>query len=121
MAVAPFIGERQSVRFRQQTEERLSPKRRLANELFELDQLERIRPRSCGCSGGGTRTPGAARYPHLSHWQRGTGRGDARHVANLYGVAGWLVFGAAFVGVIALVVVRAAHGQAGRVRWCSRS
>ena len=108
VAIAPVLGERLSVDLRQRTEEQVAAKRRLADELFELAS-------SSGPAKElrvfGAVRPLRARHAELAREimaevNRATLRG------TLYGMAGWLVFGAAFVGGIALVVVRAAHGEA---------
>jgi ATP-binding cassette subfamily B protein len=108
VAVAPVVGERLSVDLRQRIEERVAPRRRLADELFELAS-------SSGPAKElrvfGAVTPLRSLHAELAaEVTREVNRATVR--GTLYGVAGWLVFGAAFVAGIALVVIRAAHGQA---------
>ena len=108
VAIAPILGERYSVAIRQQAEERLADRRRLANELFELAT-------SAGPAKElrvfGAVHPLRSRHSELAaevtHELKGvTLRG------SLAGIAGWLVFAVGFVAGIAAVVIRAAHGHA---------
>jgi len=107
-AAAPVSGERISVWLRQRTDERLAPRRRLANELFEL-----------ATSAGPAKelrvfgTSAALRERHASlasEVNGGTTR--AAVLGGACGAIGWLVFAAGFVTGIAFVVVRAARGEA---------
>ena len=107
-AVAPVLGERYSVAIRQEAEERLADRRRLANELFELATSEgpakELRV-------FGAVQPLSARHAALAaevmhELNRVTLRG------TLTGIAGWLVFATGFVAGIAVVVIRATHGHA---------
>jgi ATP-binding cassette, subfamily B, bacterial len=107
-ACFPVAGERLSVFWRQRSDERLAPDRRLANELFEL-----------AASAGPAKelrvfgVAGPLRDRHRELAQRvfsGTAR--AAVLGGLLGAAGWLLFAGAFVAGIAVVVVRAAHGTA---------
>jgi ATP-binding cassette subfamily B protein len=108
VAIAPVVGERLSVDLRQRVEERVAPKRRLADELFELA--------SSSGPAKELRVFGAVaplRALHAELAAEITGEVNRATVrGTLYGVTGWLVFGAAFVAGIALVAIRAAHGQA---------
>ncbi len=106
--LAPVLGERLSVRIRQRADERLAPERRLADALFELGTSASAAKelRVFGAVG-----PLRSRHQALSEAiSAGTAR--AALLGGLAGAAGWLVFAAAFVGGIAIVVVRAAHGHA---------
>jgi ATP-binding cassette subfamily B protein len=107
VAAAPVIGEHASVTIRQRVEERLADRRRLAAELFSLAT-------SSGSAKElrvfGANVPLRARHDALaaeltSELGRATLRG------TLYGIAGWLVFAAGFLGAIVVVVVRASHGE----------
>ncbi len=107
-AVFPVAGERLSVLLRQRSDERLAASRRLANELFEL-----------ATSAGPAKelrvfgVTGPLRDRHRALADRvfsGTAR--AALLGGLCGAAGWLLFAAAFVAGIAVVVVRATHGTA---------
>jgi ATP-binding cassette subfamily B protein len=108
VAIAPVIGERLSVDLRQRIEERVAPKRRLADELFELASSSGPAKelRVFGAVAPLRQLHAELAAEITSEVNRATVRG------TLYGVTGWLVFGAAFVAGIALVVIRAAHGQA---------
>ena len=112
-----MAGERLSVWLRQRSDERLAADRRLANELFEL-----------ATSAGPAKelrvfgVAGPLRDRHRELARRvfaGTAR--AAVLGGLCGAAGWLLFAAAFVAGIAVVVVRAADGTARWGRWSSRS
>jgi ATP-binding cassette subfamily B protein len=108
VAIAPILGERHSVSIRQQAEERLADRRRLANELFELAT-------SAGAAKElrvfGAVQPLSSRHADLAaevthELNRVTLRG------TLTGIAGWLVFAIGFVAGITVVVIRATHGHA---------
>jgi ATP-binding cassette subfamily B protein len=108
VAIAPILGERHSVSIRQQAEERLADRRRLANELFELAT-------SAGAAKElrvfGAVQPLSSRHADLAaevthELNRVTLRG------SLSGIAGWLVFATGFVAAITTVVIRATHGHA---------
>jgi ATP-binding cassette subfamily B protein len=106
--IAPVLGERFSVRLRQRADELLAPDRRLADALFELgtsaSAAKELRV-------FGATEPLRARHQLLStRINAGTAR--AAVLGGLCGAAGWLMFAAAFVGGIAVVVVRAVHGHA---------
>ena len=108
VAVAPVLGERLSVALRQRTEEIVAPKRRLADELFELAS-------SSGPAKElrvfGAVAPLCARHAELAvEITRDINAATLR--GTLYGIAGWIVFATGFLGGIAVVVIRAAHGQA---------
>jgi ATP-binding cassette subfamily B protein len=107
-ALFPVAGERVSVWLRQRSDERLAADRRLAHELFEL-----------ATSAGPAKelrvfgVAGPLRDRHRELTRRvfsGTARASV--LGGLCGAAGWLLFAAAFVAGIAVVVVRAAHGTA---------
>lgn len=108
VAVAPILGERYSVAVRQQAEERLADRRRLANELFELAT-------SAGPAKElrvfGAAQPLRARHAELATEVTGELNGVTLR-GSLYGIAGWLVFAAGFVLGITAVVIRATHGHA---------
>ena len=107
-AVAPIVGERLSVGLRQRSDERLAPARRLADELFELASSAGPAKelRVFGVAG-----PLRRRHRELADViTAATGR--ATVMGALCGAAGWLVFAAGFVTGIAVVVVRAADGDA---------
>jgi ATP-binding cassette, subfamily B, bacterial len=108
VAIAPILGERYSVSIRQQAEERMADRRRLANELFELAT-------SAGAAKElrvfGAMQPLSSRHAELAaavteELNRVTLRG------SLSGIAGWLVFAIGFVAGITTVVIRATHGHA---------
>lgn len=108
VAIVPVLGERYSVRIRQQAEERLADRRRLANELFEL-----------ATSAGPAkelRVFGAAPALRARHAELAADMtrelDQVMLRGSLAGIAGWLVFAAGFVVGITAVVIRAAHGQA---------
>ena len=107
-AVFPVAGERLSVWLRQRSDERLAADRRLANELFELAT-------SAGPAKElrvfGVAAPLRDRHRELSR-RVFSGTARAAVLGGLFGAAGWLLFAAAFVAGIAVVVVRAAHGTA---------
>jgi ATP-binding cassette subfamily B protein len=107
-ALFPVAGERLSVWLRQRADERLAADRRLANELFEL-----------ATSAGPAkelRVFGVARPLRDRHRELArrvfSGTARAAVLGGLCGAAGWLLFAAAFVAGIAVVVVRAADGTA---------
>jgi ATP-binding cassette, subfamily B, bacterial len=108
VAIAPVLGERYSVSIRQQAEERIADRRRLANEFFELAT-------SAGAAKElrvfGAVEPLSARHAELAaemthELNRATLRG------GLSGILGWLVFAIGFVAGITAVVIRATHGHA---------
>ncbi|MGD0554107.1 MAG: ABC transporter ATP-binding protein [Streptosporangiaceae bacterium] len=107
-AAAPVAGERISVWLRQRTDERLAPRRRLANELFELAT-------SAGPAKElrvfGATAPLRERHGSLAG-EVNAGTTRAALLGGGFGAVGWLVFAAGFVTGIAVVVVRAAHGDA---------
>ncbi len=107
-AAAPLAGERFSVWLRQRTDERLAPDRRLADDLFSL-----------ATSAGPAKelrvfgAAGSLRDRHRAQAMTvNAGTARAALLGGLLGAVGWLVFAAAFVAAIAVVVVRAAHGSA---------
>ena len=106
--LAPVLGERFSVRIRQRADERLAPQRRLADALFGLG--------TSAAAAKELRVFGATeplRARHRALAQRiDSGTARAAVLGGFCGAAGWLVFAAAFVAGIAIVVVRAAHGHA---------
>jgi len=106
--LAPVLGERFSVRLRQRADERLAPERRLADELFGLgtsaSAAKELRVF------GATEALRARHRALAASINSATGR--AALLGGLCGAAGWLLFAAAFVGGIAIVVVRAARGHA---------
>jgi ATP-binding cassette, subfamily B, bacterial len=108
VAIAPVLGERYSVSIRQQAEEQMAARRRLANEFFELAT-------SAGAAKElrvfGAAKPLSTRHAELAaemthELNRATLRG------SLSGIAGWLVFAIGFVAGITAVVIRAIHGHA---------
>jgi len=107
-AIAPVAGERASVWLRQRTDERLAPRRRLADELFELAT-------SAGSAKElrvfGAASPLRDRHESLAATVN-TGTTRAAVLGCLFGAAGWLVFAAGFVAGIAAVVLRAVHSTA---------
>jgi len=107
-AVFPVAGERLSVWLRQRSDERLAADRRLAHELFELATSAGPAKelRVFGVAG-----PLRDRHRELSR-RVFSGTARAGVLGGLCGAAGWLLFAAAFVAGIAVVVVRAAHGTA---------
>jgi len=107
-AAFPVAGERLSVFLRQRSDERLAPDRRLANELFELATSAGPAKelRVFGVTG-----PLRDRHRELAR-RINSGTARAALLGGLLGVTGWLLFAAAFVAGIAVVVVRAAHGSA---------
>ena len=106
--LAPVFGERFSVRLRQGADERLAPERRLADALFELG--------TSASAAKELRVFGATEPLRQRHRvmavRINSGTARAAVLGGLCGAAGWLVFAAAFVGGIAIVVVRAVHGHA---------
>ena len=107
-ALFPVAGERLSVWLRQRSDERLAADRRLANELFELATSAGPAKelRVFGVAG-----PLRDRHRELTRRVFG-GTARAALAGGLCGAAGWLLFAAAFVAGIAVVVVQAAHGTA---------
>ena len=107
-AVFPVAGERLSVFFRQRSDERLAADRRLANELFELATSAGPAKelRVFGVTG-----PLRDRHRELAG-RVFSGTARAALLGGLCGAVGWLLFAAAFVAGIAVVVVQAAHGTA---------
>ncbi len=107
-AVFPVAGERLSVFLRQRSDERLAADRRLANELFELATSAGPAKelRVFGVTG-----PLRDRHRELAG-RVFSGTARAALLGGLCGAVGWLLFAAAFVAGIAVVVVRAAHGTA---------
>ena len=108
VAIAPVLGERYSVSIRQQAEEHMADRRRLASEFFELAT-------SAGAAKElrvfGAAQPLSTRHAELAaemthELNRATLRG------SLSGIAGWLVFAIGFVAGITAVVIRATHGHA---------
>jgi ATP-binding cassette subfamily B protein len=108
VAVAPLVGERASVAIRQRAEERLADRRRLADELFELatSSASAKELRVFGATAPLRTRHDALAAELTGELARVTWRG------TLYGIAGWLVFAAGFLGAIAAVVIRASHGEA---------
>jgi ATP-binding cassette, subfamily B, bacterial len=107
-AAAPVVGERFSVWLRQRSDERLAPDRRLADSLFSLATSAGPAKelRVFGAAG-----PLRDRHRALAMTvNAGTAR--AAILGGLLGATGWVVFAAAFVTGIAVVVVRAADGSA---------
>jgi ATP-binding cassette subfamily B protein len=108
VAIAPILGERYSVGIRQQAEERLADRRRLANELFELAT-------SAGPAKElrvfGAAQPLSARHADLATEMTRELNGVTLR-GSLSGIAGWLVFAAGFVFGLTAVVLRATHGHA---------
>jgi ATP-binding cassette subfamily B protein len=107
-ALFPVAGERLSVWLRQRADERLAADRRLANELFELATSAGPAKelRVFGVAG-----PLRDRHRELAD-RIFSGTARAALLGGLFGAAGWLLFAAAFVAGIAVVVVRAADGTA---------
>jgi ATP-binding cassette subfamily B protein len=107
-AVFPVAGERLSVWVRQRSDERLAADRRLAHELFELATSAGPAKelRVFGVTG-----PLRDRHRELSR-RVFSGTARASVLGGLCGAAGWLLFAAAFVAGIAVVVVRAVDGTA---------
>jgi ATP-binding cassette, subfamily B, bacterial len=107
-ALFPVAGERLSVWLRQRADERLAADRRLANELFELATSAGPAKelRVFGVAG-----PLRDRHRELAR-RVFSGTARAAVLGGLCGAAGWLLFAAAFVAGIAVVVVRAADGTA---------
>ena len=107
-AVFPVAGERLSVFLRQRSDERLAADRRLANELFELATSAGPAKelRVFGVTG-----PLRDRHRELAG-RVFSGTARAALLGGLCGAVGWLLFAAAFVAGIAVVVVQAAHGTA---------
>jgi ATP-binding cassette subfamily B protein len=107
-ALFPVAGERLSVWLRQRADERLAADRRLANELFELATSAGPAKelRVFGVAG-----PLRDRHRELAD-RIFSGTARAALLGGLCGAVGWLLFAAAFVAGIAVVVVRAADGTA---------
>ena len=107
-AVFPVAGERLSVFLRQRSDERLAADRRLANELFELATSAGPAKelRVFGVTG-----PLRDRHQELAR-RVFSGTARAALLGGLCSAVGWLLFAAAFVAGIAVVVVQAAHGTA---------
>jgi ATP-binding cassette subfamily B protein len=108
VAIAPVLGERYSVSIRQQAEEQMADRRRLANELFELAT-------SAGAAKElrvfGAAEPLSTRHGELAaEMNRELNRATLR--GGLSGILGWLVFAIGFVAGITAVVIRATHGHA---------
>jgi len=107
-ALAPFAGERASVRLRQRTDEELVEERRLADELFGLaadaGPAKELRVFGLGetlCARH------AALGEHIS--QRTT---RSAVLGALLCGAGWIVFALGFVVGVAVVTIRATQGDA---------
>jgi ATP-binding cassette subfamily B protein len=108
LAIAPLAGERASVMIRQRTDERLAPRRRLANELFEIATSAGPAKelRVFGVTG-----PLRDRHRELAQAVNSeTTR--AAVIGGLCGAGGWILFAAGFVAGIAAVVVLATNGKA---------
>ncbi len=107
-ALAPFAGERASVRLRQRTDEALVEERRLADDLFGLAadagpakelRVFGLGPTLC------------ARHAALGeHISRRTARVSL--LGAVLGGAGWVVFALGFVVGVAVVTIRATQGHA---------
>jgi ATP-binding cassette subfamily B protein len=107
-ALAPFVGQRASVRLRQRTDEELVEERRLADELFGL-AADAGPAKELRVFGLGETL--CARHAALGeHISRRTTR-SALLGAVVCG-AGWVVFALGFVVGVAVVTIRATHGDA---------
>ena len=107
-AVAPFLGQRASVKVRQRTDEELVEERRLADELFGL-AADAGPAKELRVFGLGETL--CARHAALGeHISRQTTR-SAVLGAVLCG-AGWVVFALGFVVGVAVVTIRATQGHA---------
>jgi ATP-binding cassette subfamily B protein len=107
-ALAPFVGERASVRLRQRTDEELIEERRLADEFFGLASAAGP-AKELRVFGLGPEL--SARHAALGeHISRRTTR--AAFLGAVLGGTGWLVFALGFVAGIAVVTIRATQGHA---------
>ena len=107
-ALAPFAGERASVRLRQRTDEALVEKRRLADDLFGLaadaGPAKELRVFGLGATL-------CARHTALGEdISRRTTRVSL--LGAVLGGAGWIFFALGFVVGVAVVTIRATQGQA---------
>ena len=108
-ALAPFLGQRASVRMRQRTDEELVEERRLADELFGL-AADAGPAKELRVFGLGETL--CARHAALGeHISRRTTR-SALLGAVVCG-AGWIIFAVGFVVGVAVVTIRATQGHAG--------
>jgi ATP-binding cassette subfamily B protein len=107
-ALAPFLGQRASVRMRQRTDEELVEERRLADELFGL-AADAGPAKELRVFGLGETL--CARHAALGeHISRRTTR-SALLGAVVCG-AGWIIFAVGFVVGVAVVTIRATQGHA---------
>jgi ATP-binding cassette subfamily B protein len=107
-ALAPFLGQRASVRMRQRTDEELVEERRLADELFGL-AADAGPAKELRVFGLGEML--CARHAALGeHISRRTTR-SALLGAVVCG-AGWIIFAVGFVVGVAVVTIRATQGHA---------
>jgi ATP-binding cassette subfamily B protein len=107
-ALAPFLGQRASVRMRQRTDEELVEERRLVDELFGL-AADAGPAKELRVFGLGETL--CARHAALGeHISRRTTR-SALLGAVVCG-AGWIIFAVGFVVGVAVVTIRATQGHA---------
>ena len=104
----PYFADKHSVAVRERTEKRIAEQRRLAGELFELTATagpaKEIRTYGLG-------DELRARHDELT---AGARRAVVRAATAgaLWSALGWFLYAAGFVAAIAVIAVRAAHGDA---------
>ncbi len=107
LGLIPALADRRANRARQRTDDALATERRLAGDLFTLATTAATAKelRTYGVTAALTE-----RHAELSERVRRRAVGGAVRSA-LWEAAGWLGYAAAFVGVILVLVLRAAHGD----------
>lgn len=106
--IAPFLGERRSVRLRQACEDKIVEEKRLADELFELAATAAPAKelRLYGLEGELIERHDSLARTVVGNISSATVRGA------LWSSLGWVVFAAGFVGGVATLALRAVHGAA---------
>jgi ATP-binding cassette subfamily B protein len=108
VGLAPYLGDKRSVRLRERSDEAMASRRRLADELYDLaaaaEPAKELRIY-------GLRDELRRRHAELTAAaSRSTVRAAVR--GALWSGLGWLVYAAGFAGVIAVIAVRAVRGEA---------
>ena len=108
LGLFPFLSDSRAARLRETADEQVSERRRLAGELFRLASTAQPASelRTYGLTDEVTQ-----RHRAITSEVRETTARAATH-GFVWSAIGWFLCGAGFVAAIAVLVVRAVHGQA---------